>query len=99
MHFLLAQDLSFPAKQVLSHLDAICPTKSAPKPKLSNLSSFDDLTCVEDFSQMVVPNPVKLFPLENKIFKISYDSRIIKFGPEARELLVIQFDPTAVRMH
>ena len=92
------QEVTFPTKQVSSHLDVICPLKSASKANLSNLSFFDHLICVDDFYQMVVLNLVKLFLMENRLYKISYDSRIIKFGPETRELWLIQFDPIAVIM-
>jgi len=83
---LLVQEVSFPTKQVSSHLDVVCPLKSASKANLSNLPGFGHLTCVDDFSEMAIPNPVKLFPLENRPFKISYDSRIIKSGVETREV-------------
>jgi len=83
---LLVQKVSFPTKQISRHLDVVCPLKSASKAYLSNLPCFNHLNCADVFSQMDVPNPVKPFPLENRLFKISYDSGIIKFGPETREV-------------
>ena len=95
----LVQKVIFSTKQVSSHLDIICPLKSTSKANLSNLPNFDHLNCVGNFSQMAIPNLVKLFPLKNILFKISYDSRIIKFGQEIRELWLIQSDPAVVIMH
>jgi len=60
---LLVQEVRFSTKQVSSHLDVNCPIKLAIKAKLSNLSSFDDMTCVDDFSQMVVPKFGKTFSI------------------------------------
>jgi len=64
----------------------MCPSKSASKANLSNMSSFNHLTCADTFSEMVGPNLVNLFSLENRLLKISYDPSITKFGPEMREL-------------
>ena len=61
----------------------------APKwttPKLTFSSSLDHLAISAHFSQMAGPKLVKLFLLKNRLLKLSYDSRIIKFGPETREL-------------
>jgi len=83
---LLAHEVSFPTKQVSSYLDVICHLEFASKANLSNLLCFDHLNCADDSSQMAIPNLVKPFTLESKLFKLSYDYRIIKFGPETREL-------------
>ena len=73
---LLVQEVTFSTKQFSSHLDVICPLKSASKANLSNLPSFDHLTCADDFSQMAGPNSVKLFSskIDSSRFDITSES-------------------------
>jgi len=96
---LLVPEISFPISHESSHLDFICPLKSAFKAQLSKLPVFSyssgSMDCSAYIFRLEGPNPMKLEPLETRLLKLSRDISFVQFGAVSTELWLREVDLAA----